>query len=182
MSPELAKTLAGCKTVAAKIRALDAAGYPRAEIARLLGKRYQHVRNVLEEPGPPQLAAMDPSSMAMEGMAEADASFFQYTPPHTYFLSVGANGSVVLPPEVLKALGARPGGLIIADLDDERFTLVSGKTGIQLMKARLAQPPPPGALMSESLIEDRRREAAIETLEAQMDEAQMDEAGLRRGD
>lgn len=171
MSPELEKTLAGCKTVAAKIRALDAAGYPRAEIARLLGKRYQHVRNVLEEPGPPKLATTEPLAMAMDGMAEADASFFQYTPPHTYFLSVGANGSVVLPPEVLKALGARPGGLIIADLEDERFTLVSGKTGIQLMKARMAQPPQPGALASLELIEERRREAAIEELEAQMDAA-----------
>ena len=29
-------------------RALDAAGYARADIARFLGKRYQHVRNVLE--------------------------------------------------------------------------------------------------------------------------------------
>ena len=172
MSPELERALAGCKTVAAKIRALDAAGYPRAEIARLLGKRYQHVRNVLEEPGPPKLAASEP-----QGMAEADATFFQYTPPHTYFLSVGANGSVVLPPEVLKALGARPGGLIIADLDDERFTLVSGATGIQLMKARLAQPPSPGALMSESLIEDRRREAAIDELEAQMDVADAHDDG-----
>lgn len=30
-----------------KIRALHAYGVPRAEIAKLLGKRYQHVRNVL---------------------------------------------------------------------------------------------------------------------------------------
>ena len=35
-------------TVADKIRALSAAGVPRADIARFLGKRYQHVRNVLE--------------------------------------------------------------------------------------------------------------------------------------
>ncbi len=34
-------------SVSDKIRALDALGVPRAEIARLLGKRYQHVRNVL---------------------------------------------------------------------------------------------------------------------------------------
>ncbi|HEY5007143.1 MAG TPA: hypothetical protein VII42_04010, partial [Caulobacteraceae bacterium] len=40
-------------TVSDKIRALDAAGAPRAEIARFLGKRYQHVRNVLVE-GPPK--------------------------------------------------------------------------------------------------------------------------------
>src|SRR5580693_9113746 len=35
-------------TVADKIRALSAAGVARADIARFLGKRYQHVRNVLE--------------------------------------------------------------------------------------------------------------------------------------
>ena len=31
-----------------RIRALDRLGMPRAEIARQLGKRYQHIRNVLE--------------------------------------------------------------------------------------------------------------------------------------
>ena len=36
-------------TVADKIRALSAAGVARADIARFLGKRYQHVRNVLED-------------------------------------------------------------------------------------------------------------------------------------
>ena len=38
------------KTVSAKIRALDAAGYTRSQIANFLGKRYQHVRNVLVTP------------------------------------------------------------------------------------------------------------------------------------
>jgi hypothetical protein len=33
--------------VSSKIRALHAYGVPRAEIAKLLNKRYQHVRNVL---------------------------------------------------------------------------------------------------------------------------------------
>jgi transcriptional regulator with XRE-family HTH domain len=35
-------------TVADEIRALAAQGLSRAEIARRLGKSYQHVRNVLE--------------------------------------------------------------------------------------------------------------------------------------
>jgi hypothetical protein len=35
------------KTLAAKIRELNAKGMPRAEIARTLGIRYQRVRNVL---------------------------------------------------------------------------------------------------------------------------------------
>ncbi len=36
-------------TVSGKIRALDKMGFARADIARMLTKRYQHVRNVLEE-------------------------------------------------------------------------------------------------------------------------------------
>ena len=43
----MADVAEGLPTKAAKIRALDAAGYKRAEIARFLGIRYQHVRNVL---------------------------------------------------------------------------------------------------------------------------------------
>jgi hypothetical protein len=169
MSPELEALVRGQKTVAGKIRALAAAGYPRAEIARLLGKRYQHVRNVLEEPKAAAAARHD----APTGLAEAETKPFQHAIPHTYRLDVGADGSVVLPPEALDALGARPGGVIIADLGEESFTLISGMTGIRRMQARLAQLPPSNTLASEELIEDRRREAAIEELEAQIYEARM---------
>lgn len=44
------KALAALTTVSSKIRYLDAAGYTRSEIAAKLGKRYQHVRNVLITP------------------------------------------------------------------------------------------------------------------------------------
>src|SRR5690242_1483542 len=45
---DVAGILRSDMSIADKIRALDAGGLPRAEIARRLGKRYQHVRNVLE--------------------------------------------------------------------------------------------------------------------------------------
>lgn len=38
------------KTVSNRIRYLDNKGVPRNLIAKLLGKKYQHVRNVLETP------------------------------------------------------------------------------------------------------------------------------------
>jgi hypothetical protein len=41
----------GLETKSAKIRALAHAGYGRAEIARALGIRYQHVRNILIKSG-----------------------------------------------------------------------------------------------------------------------------------
>jgi len=43
----LAEVCALHPTTSARIRALAAAGWPRAVIARALNKRYQHVRNVL---------------------------------------------------------------------------------------------------------------------------------------
>jgi hypothetical protein len=45
---EVSKIVSDAKlSVSDKIRALDGYGVPRAEIAKLLNKRYQHVRNVL---------------------------------------------------------------------------------------------------------------------------------------
>ena len=40
----------GLETKSSKIRALNAAGYSRSEIAKQLDIRYQHVRNVLITP------------------------------------------------------------------------------------------------------------------------------------
>jgi len=82
VSSDVARLLEGKTTVAAKIRALAAAGYPRAEIARMLGKRYQHVRNVLEEPG--KAAAMP--TPRQQGMAEGDTGAFVDDRPTTYRL------------------------------------------------------------------------------------------------
>lgn len=45
----LRKILADEATVSGQIRALARRGWSRADIARALGKRYQHVRNVLED-------------------------------------------------------------------------------------------------------------------------------------
>ncbi len=45
---EMRGAIAALPTKSAKIRELDARGYRRADIARFLGIRYQHVRNVLE--------------------------------------------------------------------------------------------------------------------------------------
>ena len=44
------KLVAKLPTTSAKIRELDSKGFTRSEIAKLLDKRYQHVRNVLITP------------------------------------------------------------------------------------------------------------------------------------
>lgn len=49
LKAETQKELDKIETVSGKIRYLNKAGLSRADIARVLGKRYQHVRNVLVE-------------------------------------------------------------------------------------------------------------------------------------
>lgn len=156
LSPEVVRLLEGKTTVAAKIRALAAAGYPRADIARMLGKRYQHVRNVLEEPGKAEATA--PSGLS-QGMAEGDAGTFVHDKPKTYRLEV-RNGSVTVPPEVLEALGAGPNGVIIAELDGEFFKIISIPESVRRIQERLRPYWRPGVSVVDELIADRRREAA----------------------
>lgn len=43
------KTLAGFSTKSAKIRFLNSEGYTKGDIARIMGIRYQHVNNVLNQ-------------------------------------------------------------------------------------------------------------------------------------
>ncbi len=69
--PDAARIVNSAATVSDKIRALDAAGYSRAAIARMLGKRYQHVRNVLEADAVKHAAAA--SSQGRGGVAESGA-------------------------------------------------------------------------------------------------------------
>jgi uncharacterized lipoprotein YehR (DUF1307 family) len=50
LTKEQTKALEGFKTVSEKIRFLNKEGITNSNISRLLNKRYQHVRNVLETP------------------------------------------------------------------------------------------------------------------------------------
>jgi hypothetical protein len=59
---DMARLTQGLRTKAAKIRALAAAGVARAEIARFLNIRYQHVRNVLTAPSPETAEGAAPPS------------------------------------------------------------------------------------------------------------------------
>ncbi len=50
LSADIVKGLEGCATTSAKIRYLASQGISRADIARIVDQRYQHVRNVLITP------------------------------------------------------------------------------------------------------------------------------------
>lgn len=164
-APDIESLLAGCTTISARIRALDAAGYPRAEIARLLGKRYQHVRNVLERPGAPRMKS--PAPAIPPGMAERDTAAFTYDRPQTYqtYQLEIRNGLVALPTEVLAALGAGPNGMLSAELDGEFFKIISVKESVRRLQNWVSSFAPPGVSLVDEFIAERRSEAAAEDRE-----------------
>ena len=142
-------------SVADKIRALAAAGYSRAEIARLLNKRYQHVRNVLEgdklkgasAPRPRGAVPPEPRTVRLGD---------------SFRVSVGRDGLIRLPPEAMEAFGLREGAAMVAQLEGETFTLVSPRESLRRARALIPQWRPGDPLWSEELIAERHREAARE--------------------
>ena len=156
-------------TVSDRIRALDAAGAPRAEIARFLGKRYQHVRNVLEgdkQRGGYTLGQADLSGVQDQGAPfERPADDREFIEPRgngAYRLVVRPDGSILLPKEILAAFKAEGGGVVMAKLDGDTFRLISAETAMQSLREMAKRYIKPGVSIVDELIADRRAEAARE--------------------
>jgi len=146
-----AKFLASPATVSDKIRALDAAGYSRADIARMLGKRYQHVRNVLEA---------DKAKMAGARIEAAAPTREPLRASNLFHLIVENGGKVQLPAAVLKAFDLKDDRVVVAELDGDVFSLISPRESLRQARAMVPQWRPGEPLWSEELIAERRREAA----------------------
>ena len=165
----LARIAAPHATVAGKIRALAGAGVPRADIARFLGKRYQHVRNVLEDDaqssGGYVLGKADLSGVRDNGRAferEDDETYIERRSPTAFWIEVKPDGTLPLPPEIVEVLDARPGERVFAKISDGRVTLKSGDMAMQEAQAIVRKFVRPGVSLADSLIADRRAEAERE--------------------
>lgn len=189
------RIVASSATVSDKIRALDAMGFPRAEIARLLHKRYQHVRNVLEGDKVGRAATL-------RGVAEEPAVFESddelrarrsaSTPPRPEFqdrgrgifrLTLRPDGSVLLPPQVLEALELKAGSGVVARLEGDTFILDGANETLRKIREIIPPRQPGEPLASDELIAERRREAAWEALpfeEARRQRAAFEIARMKR--
>lgn len=158
---QVAQIVGSAMTVSDKIRALDAAGYPRADIARVLGKRYQHVRNVLEADRlhPPRAARREgplAASRSEAGLQESNRTFAGATR-----LTVEPSGMIRMPPELLAALQASPGSVVIAEMQPDGVKLFSNSAAWDRVRAMVKEfgLDPSRDLVAE-LIAERRAEAA----------------------
>jgi hypothetical protein len=161
----LARIAAPHATVADKIRALAGAGVPRAEIARFLGKRYQHVRNVLEDDaqnrGGYVLGRADVSGVRPPGLEEAAAEPYAVDAGVAVLrLPVGKDGAVALPPMALQALGLKPGAVAIAELEADRLVIFSVAESVRRVQAMVRELIPGNHSLADALIAERRAESA----------------------
>ncbi|WP_309084057.1 AbrB/MazE/SpoVT family DNA-binding domain-containing protein [Chelativorans sp.] len=143
----------GLTTTSDKIRALDEAGFDRADIARFLDKRYQHVRNVLVAPRPKKKGA--PSSGGPAAASEALGSLKGK-------VQVGAGGRVVIPAEMRSAMGVAEGDTLHARVIDGELRLMSQPTALRRAQELVRRYIPEGTKLVDELIAERRAEARRE--------------------
>jgi hypothetical protein len=175
-------------TVAGKIRALDAAGVPRADIARFLGKRYQHVRNVLEDDAKANTSRDAGSGYVLghadlSGVREEPARFIpdetedrrliERRRPGIYWLRPRPDGSLVLPREVADALGLTVGRRVFAEMEGETLTLTSADEALRQAQEIVCRVIPPDRDLASELLADRRAEVAREAAKDAADAAEL---------
>jgi bifunctional DNA-binding transcriptional regulator/antitoxin component of YhaV-PrlF toxin-antitoxin module len=150
------KVVEGLPTVSAKIRALDAVGFQRADIARFLDKRYQHVRNVLVQ-GPPKSERHSPATGSKNALANKRLG------GDPFRIQIGAGGRIVIPTDFRSAMNVNEGDTLSARIEDGVLILMSADTAIRKAQELVRRYIPEGVSLVDDLIAERRAEAARET-------------------
>lgn len=140
-------------TTSGKIRALAARGVERADIARALGIRYQHVRNVLER---------DKAREGVPGVAEPPRPALLHDDMPSVKVRLGPDGRVVVPAAIREALGLKEGDVLFARLEGGEIKLLTPQAAMRRAQAIVRQFVPDDVSLVDELIAERRREAARE--------------------
>jgi antitoxin PrlF len=75
---------------------------------------------------------------------------------------LGRGGRLVIPAEYRKALGVETGDELILELEEGSLRVSTLKEGVRRAQALVRSYIPEGRLLSEELIEERRRESRLE--------------------
>jgi hypothetical protein len=139
----------------AKIRALDAAGYARADIAAYLRISYQHVHSVLGRTSTP--AAKAPSQLEAGTPSEEPSGATQFD----------GEGRVVLPPEAVAALQRTSDSPPMWRVDGDNVVIMGRQGGLRWAQELVAKySAGDTSSWTDQLIAERRAEAAREDDEA----------------
>lgn len=156
-SVDFEQVTAGLSTKSDKIRALSRAGVATADIARFLGIRYQHARNVLMDAGLHHVAGSDADSV---GLAEPAAAFRRDESLYAW-VDLRPDGSLTIPANMLAAAGIQPGRVHVRQTADG-LEFFSREAALARLQAIAAPYKRPGVSEVDEFIAERRREAARE--------------------
>ena len=145
---DMQRVVDGLATVSARIRALHAAGYARTDIARFLGKKYQHVRNVLVQGQPQSRTA---------AAAPREPGDVTRRP-----LRVASNGRLVIPAEMRAAMLMDDSGHLTARVVQGELRMLAPRAAVRRLQAMLRDTVPAGVSLADELIAERRAEAQHE--------------------
>lgn len=145
---EMNRTVKGLEKKSDKIRALASRGYERADIARYLGVRYQHVRNVLVREAERQgTSASGKKPDSGPGPAK---------------VRLGPDGRLVIPASYREALALADGDTLFARIENDEIRLITPQAAMRQAESVLRDFVPKGVSLADELIAERRREAAGE--------------------
>lgn len=139
---EMERLVAGAPSLSAKIRILHDAGVKKADIARFVDRRYQHVRNVILDHEKKQAAALS-------GQTEAAASDGA---GEVFELTLSDDGSVKLPNSFLEAQHFQRGASLICRVERDGLRIISRDAAVRELAATLKQRLPQEAALLATLL------------------------------
>lgn len=132
------------------IRRLVAAGHRQADVARFLKVSDQFVSNVVRRQAPRAAGADGDRQTPKESLQRVS-------------LSMDSAGRIVVPVEFRKAMEVREGDTLVATLSDGELRLTTARMAIKRAQELARELIPGDESLADSLIADRRREAARES-------------------
>lgn len=133
----------GLTTKASKMRALEAAGIARADIAAYIGTTYQHVRGTL---GPPRV-----TKSGGEVANQPELGDFGV-------VQVDDRGQVTLPGALIQAMGLRPGREVVWTRRGDTVEILGRRAGLRWAQDLVARRG--GGRSGTALLAEERREQA----------------------
>jgi bifunctional DNA-binding transcriptional regulator/antitoxin component of YhaV-PrlF toxin-antitoxin module len=133
-----------------KIRRLVKAGYRQADVARFLSVRDQFVSNVMRRE----------KSRGLQGKRMA-GEMDQLSTQRTR-LTLDSAGRIVVPAEFRRAMNAGDGSELLARVVDGELRLITPEMAVKRAQKLVRELIPGDESLVDSLIADRRREAAQE--------------------
>lgn len=149
----------GLPTKSEKIRTLGRKGVPTAEIARFLGIRYQHARNVLNDAGINGGVAEEAPLLETKMMPPGNKEN-RFGQPDHFWADVNADGTLTISANIARQAGFKAGDLVYVGLKNDGLEAISYVTSVKRVQAMFAHLRSPTGSVVDEFLEERKRDAA----------------------